>query len=110
MQKFLMIGVNMEENGKFELSVADCTNGICKVIKKVNGIKAWELYNKLIEKECVKHTFEFETRDDWTPSESACWVECPFSLLIKLGERCRFLDEEVKCPFIDKMDCKKDSL
>ena len=26
------------------------------------------------EKHKVKHTFEFETNDDWTPGDSACWA------------------------------------
>lgn len=106
MQKVLMITVDIVENGEFGLLVTDFTDAPkYKVIKNIRGSKAWELYDKLTKEECVKHTFEFETKDNWTPSKGACWAECPFSLLIKLGERCKFLDGEVKCPFIDKIDC-----
>lgn len=51
------------------------------------------------EKLKVKHTFEFETNDDWIPGEGACWVECPFSSLIGLGRSCFFTRKEMACPF-----------
>lgn len=55
------------------------------------------------EKHKVKHTFEFETNDDWTPGDSACWVECPFSALIPLSSSCIYLrvndNEQSNCPF-----------
>ena len=36
-----------------------------------------------------KHTIEFTTPDDWKPMvESACWTECPFAYLTKLGYEC----------------------
>ena len=37
-----------------------------------------------------KHTLEFTTPDDWKPMiEPACWTECPFACLTKLGHECR---------------------
>ncbi len=30
----------------------------------------------------VKCTFKFESTDDWVPGEGACWIGCPFSVLI----------------------------
>lgn len=56
---------------------------------------------KAFEKEVhkVKHTFEFETDEDWIPGEAACWTGCPFSFMIRLGDSCICLDDRVKCPF-----------
>lgn len=34
----------------------------------------------------MRHTFIFETSDDWKPNETCCWSECPFSMNIKLGD------------------------
>lgn len=51
-----------------------------------------------------KVVFEFETADDWEPGKDACWTDCPFSILLKLGESCpcvnkvRSVDRPV-CPF-----------
>lgn len=66
-----------------------------------------ELYNKFTKKEkkYVKHIFEFATEEDWRPLEPTCWGNCPFSFMIKLGEHCKCLDGEIKCPFVDKIDC-----
>ena len=37
-----------------------------------------------------KHTLEFATSDDWKPLiEPACWTECPFACLTKLGHECK---------------------
>lgn len=36
-----------------------------------------------------KHTLEFTTPDDWKPLEPACWTECPFACLTRLGHECR---------------------
>ena len=53
------------------------------------------------EKTKVKHTFEFETSDDWSPSTGLCWTECPFSALIPLGNICDFLIiDGMRCPFM----------
>lgn len=50
----------------------------------------------------VRHTFEFKTEEDWKPMSSGCWVDCPFSFMIELGQRCRCLVEtdELECPFV----------
>lgn len=51
-----------------------------------------------------KVIFEFETADDWEPGKDACWTDCPFAILLKLGESCpcvnkvRSVDRPV-CPF-----------
>lgn len=47
----------------------------------------------------VKHTFEFETNDDWAPEEAACWMECPFSPMVSWGESCIFTKKGMRCPF-----------
>ena len=66
------------------------------------------LYKK--EKHKIKHNFEFETNDDWTPGNSSCWVECPFSSLIPLGQACGFfISENVSCPFIAQKKLDKTS-
>ena len=52
------------------------------------------------EKHPIRHVFEFETDEDWTPGKTACWIDCPFSFMIKLGNRCICLDSEIKCPFL----------
>ena len=50
----------------------------------------------------VKYRFEFEVSDNWKAGESACWTECPFSPLIRLGNTCEFLTtKESKCQFCD---------
>lgn len=50
----------------------------------------------------VKYRFEFEVSDNWKAGESACWTECPFSPLIRLGNTCEFLTtKELKCQFCD---------
>lgn len=49
----------------------------------------------------VRHTFLFETSDDWNPNKPYCWGECPFSMNIKLGESCRYKSEDLlTCPFV----------
>lgn len=56
----------------------------------------------------VKHIFKFDTDEDWVPGDGGCWMECPFSFNIKLGDRCRAVstsDElgslgSPQCPFI----------
>lgn len=54
----------------------------------------------------MRHTIEFETSDDWNLMRSpVCWSECPFSILIKLGESCNARDiyekrGEILCPVI----------
>ncbi len=36
-----------------------------------------------------EHILKFETPDDWKPmTEAACWTECPFACLTKLGHEC----------------------
>ena len=53
-----------------------------------------------------KHTLEFTTPDDWKPMiVPACWTECPFACLTKLGHECRAReayrkDGLVICPVI----------
>lgn len=53
-----------------------------------------------------KHTLEFTTHDDWKPMiEPACWTECPFACLTKLGNECRAReayrkDELIICPVV----------
>ena len=54
----------------------------------------------------MKHTLEFTTPDDWKPMvESACWTECPFACLTKLGNECIARgayrkDELIICPVV----------
>ena len=37
-----------------------------------------------------EHILKFETPDDWRPmTEAACWTECPFACLTKLGHECK---------------------
>lgn len=57
---------------------------------------------KAFEKEVhkVKYAFEFNADDDWTPGESVCWTNCPFSVLIDLGKRCKCVEGKVLCPFL----------
>lgn len=53
-----------------------------------------------------EHILKFETPDDWRPmTEAACWTECPFACLTKLGHECRAReayrkDGLVICPVI----------
>ena len=53
-----------------------------------------------------EHILKFETPDDWKPmTEAACWTECPFACLTKLGHECRAReayrkDGLVICPVI----------
>lgn len=47
----------------------------------------------------VEHIFKFETDEDWIPGEAACWTNCPFAFMIKLGNYCVCLDGNIKCPF-----------
>lgn len=52
----------------------------------------------------VRHTFIFETSSEWQPKIPYCWVECPFSFNIKLGQSCRAFNEDFQklglgCPF-----------
>ncbi len=54
----------------------------------------------------MKYVLEFEAPDDWKPMvESACWVNCPFSVLTPLGNKCRaktYFDEYhiIICPVV----------
>ena len=50
----------------------------------------------------VKYAFEFETDDYWVPGEDACWVDCPFSVLIGLGHVCKCIKEKGLCPFLQE--------
>lgn len=54
----------------------------------------------------VKHTFQFETDDDWVPYSPGCWIDCPFSFTIGLGETCRCFTTDLDCPFDDDEKCK----
>lgn len=36
----------------------------------------------------ARHTIEFETNDNWQPLTPGCWVDCPASILVPLGEVC----------------------
>ena len=53
-----------------------------------------------------EHMLKFESPDDWRPmTEAACWTECPFACLTKLGHECRAReayrkDGLVICPVI----------
>lgn len=51
--------------------------------------------------EKVRRIFEFQTSDNWVPSYEGCWVECPFSPLISLGETCKWVKEFRSCPFVN---------
>ena len=47
----------------------------------------------------VTRVFLFETSKGWKPSAPACWTECPFSLMLKWGETCKFIqDTNSPCP------------
>lgn len=76
----------------------------CKTCKHKNDRcfcppdKTCTAYEKELHK--VKHTFEFETYEDWVPETSGCWTECPFSFLIDLGDYCKCLDGLITCPFL----------
>ena len=50
----------------------------------------------------IKHTYEFMTEEDWKPMTSACWIDCPFSFMIGLSQRCKCVDDKFKieCPFV----------
>ncbi len=56
----------------------------------------------------MRYVLEFEAPDDWKPMvESACWVDCPFSVLTPLGHVCNaraYYDKQkgVICPVITK--------
>ena len=62
-----------------------------------------------------KHTLEFTTPDDWKPmTDAACWTECPFARLTKLGHECRAReayrkDGLVICPVVilSHMTCEE---
>lgn len=51
--------------------------------------------------EKVRRIFEFQTSDNWVPNYEGCWVECPFSPLISLGETCKWVKEFRSCPFVN---------
>ena len=55
-----------------------------------------------VKKKDERHMFEFITDEDWKPMTPACWVDCPFSFMIGLGNRCKCLDKKynIKCPFV----------
>lgn len=59
---------------------------------------------KAFEKEVhkVKHSLEFESDEDWIPGETGCWIDCPFSFMIKPGHSCVCLDGKIECPFLRK--------
>ena len=50
------------------------------------------------EKKIVEHTFKFKTDKNWIPGVGMCWTGCPFSMLVGLGEICKFVDSG-ECPF-----------
>lgn len=50
----------------------------------------------------VKYTFGFSATDDWVPGESACWTDCPFSILLDLGSRCKCVVGKAVCPFLNE--------
>lgn len=63
---------------------------------------------RILVGEQMKYVLEFEAPDDWKPMiESACWVNCPFSILTSLGHVCKakqYYDKygETICPVITK--------
>ena len=54
------------------------------------------------KKTYVRHTYEFKTEEDWKPMTPACWMDCPVSFMIGLGNSCKCLDEkyQIECPFV----------
>lgn len=48
----------------------------------------------------IKYTFEFAATDDWAPGDGACWTDCPFSVLIGLGNMCKCIEGKALCPFL----------
>ena len=52
----------------------------------------------------VKQKFTFETDIDWKPMKAVCWVDCPFNFFIGLGNYCKCLDGNVKCPFVNNIE------
>lgn len=64
----------------------------------------------------AEYNIKFEVSDDWKPLEPACWTECPFACLTKLGHECRARkayreDKLMICPVMKygkkKMDFKE---
>lgn len=52
----------------------------------------------------VRHTYEFNTEEDWQPMSPTCWVDCPFNFMIGFGNSCKYLNEkDVDCPFVGKL-------
>ena len=49
----------------------------------------------------VRYAFDFLADDDWVPGGGACWTDCPFSVLIGLGGRCRCTEGKALCPFLN---------
>lgn len=70
------------------------------------GVKEpFRIYN--IDEPCQVHpqkryTYQFTTSSTWKPMEPGCWSECPVSFFTKLGETCRCVKGEYKCPFLDE--------
>ena len=57
-------------------------------------------YCNYYEPKEIEHTFRFKTSADWEPGKTACWTDCPFSFNINLGDSCKCLKTDIKCPFI----------
>jgi hypothetical protein len=48
--------------------------------------------------ELVKYTIEFEAPAGWVPNSLGCWICCPFSVLLKLGDICPGRKNDKLCP------------
>ena len=51
----------------------------------------------------VTHNFEFITSGDWIPGEWACWLECPFAVLLPPDRKCFYVNHKNSCPFSNNM-------
>lgn len=85
--------------GEYELDLP-CTDSLEVLDMAIKALEKQILKNK--QKKYVKHTFEFETEEDWKPMTTMCWVDCPFKFMIGLDKSCVCLDKrfKIKCPFI----------
>ena len=46
----------------------------------------------------IEHTFKFETDSEWIPKSAGCWIDCPFSFMLKWGSECPAY-KNTDCPF-----------
>lgn len=70
----------------------------------INHSNLPRLIELLESRAIVTHNFEFITSGGWTPGGWACWIECPFAVLLPPNRKCFYVNQKISCPFSNNME------